>query len=136
MYLQELGDSFKGTFGDKVLTYRPSVDVILVLLDASIIVECLLFVLNRWKAGEIVVTKDMSESLFCTCFLDVLLSIDKGLVNLGTYRKPINVYQHTPFNSNHSRKTLLEIIHTEAIRCLRTSQVEEHFEFEKTFFPR
>ena len=114
--------------------YQRFVDDLLILGTVDLQVVDICSVLNSWKQ-EINVSIDASENGSATNFLDVSFRIGPdGRLLHETHRKPSNTYGYTPWSSNHSRRTLCGIIHTEIIRIRRTSQTADGFNWQVKFF--
>ena len=118
---------------DQLLVYRRFVNDVLMLFHGDILLEDILAHMNTWRPGEIMITRN-DEAQNQTSSLDVYFSIELGRVNYRTFRKGHNGYQYTPFISKHSNATLFGIVHTEAIRLLRTSSTDPGFEWQRSFF--
>ena len=83
---------------------------------------------------SIVCTHDVSDGGKSASFLDLALNLDGNHLHYSTYRKPINVYNYTPYDSCHARNIFRAIIATELFRLLRTNNSEASFDYQVAFF--
>ena len=73
-------------------------------------------------------------------FLDLQLGVKpateshRAEVDYQLYRKPLNIYNYIPANSDHPRAVCKSIVHTEAIRLLRTCKKHAPYEKQCGFF--
>ena len=118
--------------GNMLYNYKRFVDDVLIHVDRSQS-ELLLALFNSFD-DCIIVTCDDEPGATNVHFLDLDLDIAHNALSYKTYRKPQCSYSYTPFNSNHSRSTLIGIVHTELHRIYRTCSTEQAFVHQCQFF--
>ena len=75
-------------------------------------------------------------------FLDVQLTLTlqdgdiPAEVDYQLYRKPFKIYSYIPANSDHPTSVCRSIVHTEAVRLLRTNKRYETFDIQRSLFAR
>ena len=122
----------KQLFREQIRLYRRFVDDVLVVAE-HLDLNMFLSEANRWNPA-IHITHDTTEDGSWTNFLDLTLIVKDSIIKYSTYRKPMNTYQYTPFNSSCPMHTKLGILESEFRRLLRTNMFEEDYAQQVTFF--
>ena len=79
-------------------------------------------------------TTDSEQNGESTAFLDIEYALTDVSTSFNVYRKPMNTYQYTPFDSEHARSTLISILHAELVRLPRASSTEASYAQQQVFF--
>ena len=119
-------------FRDNLLLYRRFVDDVLIIAR-NFDLERFMFEANAWNSS-ICITHDDTEQGHTTNFLDLTLEIKDSYVKYSTYRKPMNTYQYTPFNSSCAKHVKQGILESEFRRMLRTNLFQSDYDRQVLFF--
>ena len=126
---------------DKVCKfYARFIDDGLLCIDMSTTDDTSIFsILNGWNRH---IQTDPVTSSCTQHFLDVQLTLRlqdgdvPAEVDYQLYRKPLNIYNYIPANSDHPISVCRSIVHTEAVRLLRTNKRHETFDIQRSLFAR
>ena len=122
----------KQVFHESILLYRRFVDDVLIIAYDFDLHE-FMSQANAWNTS-IKITHDDTEQDNRTNFLDLTIEVMNNYIKCSTYRKPMNTYHYTPYNSSCAKHVKLGILESGFRRLLRTNLFQTDYDEQVQFF--